>query len=129
MLYASGYLTRTDPKHYRKFTTIKIPNKEVKEIFATDVQRWFEQSMQNKNLSSFADYFWCGNSQHLKNELTNILYETISYFDYDEKYYHGFIIGILKVAGIHAISNTEEGLGRPDIVIKDHIKNNVLSLK
>ena len=46
-----------------------------------------------------------------------------------KKYYHGFIIGILKGAGLHAISNTEEGLGRPDIVIKDHIKNNVLSLK
>ncbi len=30
--------------------------------------------------------------------------------------------GILKGDGIHAISNIEEGLGRPDIVIKDHMK-------
>lgn len=29
---------------------------------------------------------------------------------------------ILRCDGIHAISNTEEGLGLPDIVIKDHIK-------
>ena len=69
------------------------------------------------------------NNQQLKEDLTNILYETISYYDYDEKYYHGFMTEILICDGIHAISNTEEGLGLPDIVIKDHIKNNVLSLK
>ena len=39
LLYTSGYLTRSDTKYQRKFTTIMIPNKEVKEIFTTDVQR------------------------------------------------------------------------------------------
>jgi len=66
--------------------------------------------MQNKNLSSFAENFWRGNNQQLKDDLTNILYETISYYDYNEKYCHGFMTGILKGAGIHAISNIEEGL-------------------
>lgn len=39
LLYTSGYLTRSDTKYQRKFTTIMIPNKEVKEIFTTDIQR------------------------------------------------------------------------------------------
>lgn len=46
--------------------------------------------------------------------------DTISYFDYAESYYHGFLTGLLKNSGRYSIlSNRESGTGRPDIILKE----------
>ena len=45
--------------------------------------------------------------------------ETISFYDYQESYYHGFLAGMLKnVSGYMVLSNRESGSGRPDILLK-----------
>lgn len=45
--------------------------------------------------------------------------ETISFFDYAENYYHGFLAGLLKAIGKYeVVSNRESGNGRPDIIMK-----------
>jgi hypothetical protein len=46
------------------------------------------------------------------------LARTISYFDYKEDYYHGFLTGVLTNCGT-VESNDENGLGRTDIVVTD----------
>lgn len=47
--------------------------------------------------------------------------DTISFFDYAENYYYGFLAGLLKSSGKYEIlSNREGGLGRSDIVMKEH---------
>ncbi len=46
--------------------------------------------------------------------------DTISYFDYAESYYHGFMTGLLNNAGRYRVySNRESGNGRPDIVLTE----------
>lgn len=46
------------------------------------------------------------------------LVETISYYDYSESYYHGFLCGLLKGCNKYVtMSNRESGNGRPDIVL------------
>ena len=45
--------------------------------------------------------------------------ETISFYDYQESYYHGFLAGMLKNIGNYIVlSNRESGNGRPDIILK-----------
>ncbi len=45
--------------------------------------------------------------------------ETISFYDYQESFYHGFLAGILKnMSNYIVLSNRESGYGRPDIVLK-----------
>ena len=45
--------------------------------------------------------------------------ETISFYDYQESYYHGFLAGMLKNIGNYIVlSNRESGTGRPDILLK-----------
>ena len=45
--------------------------------------------------------------------------ETISFYDYQESYYHGFLAGMLKNIGNYIVlSNREAGDGRPDIILK-----------
>ena len=51
--------------------------------------------------------------------LSENLMETISFYDYQESYYHGFLTGMLKNIGNYIVqSNRESGNGRPDILLK-----------
>lgn len=44
--------------------------------------------------------------------------ETISFFDYKEDYYHGFLAGLLKMMDGYILkSNRESGLGRSDLLL------------
>ncbi len=46
------------------------------------------------------------------------LVETISYYDYSESYYHGFLCGLLKGCNKYVtMFNRKSGNGRPDIVL------------
>ena len=50
--------------------------------------------------------------------ISELLFETISYHDYAESFYHAFLAGLFANAGYIVESNYESGLGRPDLVIK-----------
>lgn len=51
--------------------------------------------------------------------LSENLMETISFYDYQENFYHGFLVGMLKNIGSYIVlSNRESGNGRPDILVK-----------
>ena len=51
--------------------------------------------------------------------LSDLLWKTISYNDYHEDYYHAFLAGTFTGIGYEVESNKENGLGRPDIILKD----------
>lgn len=62
--------------------------------------------------------------------LNSILFQSISYFDYDEKFYHGLLLGMLN--DYQVASNQETGLGRADIIIYPRTLDNrglILELK
>ena len=45
--------------------------------------------------------------------------DTISYFDYTESYYHGFLAGLLSGDREYdVVSNRESGCGRPDLILQ-----------
>ena len=51
--------------------------------------------------------------------LSQNLMDTISFYDYQESYYHGFLAGMLKNIGNYiVVSNRESGNGRPDLLLK-----------
>lgn len=54
-----------------------------------------------------------------------MLWNTISYHDYKEDFYHAFLTGIFMGAGEQIESNKEHGLGRPDLVIIDKANGKV----
>jgi hypothetical protein len=60
-----------------------------------------------------------GDCDTFTEQVSNQLMESISYYDYSESYYHGFLCGLLKGCSNYAvISNRESGNGRPDIVLE-----------
>ena len=122
ILYLTGYLTRVReddlPAPLPEDTSaLIIPNAEVREIFETTIQKWFDESAQTWNLTILFDAMWSGDAETLTAEINKLLYKTISYHDYKEDFYHAFLTGILAGSGCAVESNREHGQGRSDIVM------------
>ena len=119
VLYLSGYLTKSSLQPTDGRLSLTIPNKEIKKIFIKTIKTWFEKAIKKEDLSVFLKALWNGDAETLQNELTRILYETISYYDSAENFYHGFMAGIFAGAGLLVDSNKESGKGRPDLIVID----------
>ena len=122
ILYLTGYLTQAREEDLPEplpegSSALMIPNAEVREIFETTIQKWFDESAQTWNLTALFDAMWSGDTETLTAEINKLLYKTISYHDYKEDFYHAFLTGILAGSGYEVESNREHGEGRSDIVV------------
>ena len=60
-----------------------------------------------------------GDAKTLQKELNAMLRPTISFYDYAENFYHGFLAGVLSGMDEYALkSNRESGTGRVDLFAK-----------
>lgn len=119
ILYLTGYLTKAEKGNSENTTKLRIPNKEIKEIFETTVKVWFEDHARVLNRKHLFEAVWNGDENSLTKEISTLLRKTISYHDYREDFYHAFLAGIFAGAGYSVESNKEHGEGRSDIVIFD----------
>lgn len=102
-----------------RYLTLKIPTREVKYIFRKKIMDWFGQKMKERDLTGLHTAFVNKDTARLEEELTGILYETISSFDESENYYHGLVAGLLSgMKGYRTVSNRETGKGRYDLFVK-----------
>ena len=125
ILYLTGYLTKAREKDLPEalpegMAALQIPNAEVREIFETTIQTWFNDSAKTWNLTGLFQAVWSGDAKTLTNELNKLLRKTISYHDYGEDFYHAFLAGLFAGAGYAVESNREHGEGRSDVLIKDY---------
>lgn len=119
VLLMTGYLTKADPKEKGSTVSLKIPNTEVATIFEDTVTRFFADTVDTQRLKSLMDALWSGNAEKASELFSDLLFDTISYMNYHEDYYHAFLAGLFVGRGYEVDSNKERGLGRPDIVLKD----------
>lgn len=120
-LFFTGYLKKISErmKEETRYIKMAIPNSEVRYIYKTTILRWFEEKIQQKDLSAFYNSILEGNTSLMEETLSDSLMETISFYDYQEDFYHGFLAGMLKNIGNYIVlSNRESGTGRPDILLK-----------
>lgn len=127
LLYLTGYLTKAKDTSVKEKSYLQIPNKEIMEIFRKSVVEWFNDKSVHSDRSLLFQSFWTGEDQKLTELLSDLLFETISYHDYAESYYHAFLTGLFSCAGYIVESNYENGLGRSDVVIKDR-KNRIAAV-
>lgn len=126
LLYMTGYLTKVKPEDMEegdkpegKQIALRIPNTEVMDIFRKSVVEWFNKKAAGSDRREFFEALWSGDTKKLTELLSDLLFDTISYHDYAESFYHAFVTGLVASAGYIVESNYENGLGRSDIVIKD----------
>jgi len=102
-----------------RYLTLALPNREVRYIFREKIMTWFDQKMKARDLTRLHTAFVNKDTQTLEEELTDILYETISSFDESENYYHGLVAGLLSgMKGYRTKYNRESGKGRCDLFVK-----------
>ena len=125
ILYLTGYLTKVGERDKDGQIELRIPNKEVKEIFESTVRKWFEDSARVTNRKDLFDAVWNKDADKATKEISTLLRMTISYYDYRENFYHAFLVGIFAGVGYSVESNREHGEGRSDIVIYNDVTGQV----
>jgi len=128
VLYLTGYLTKERICEDERIS-LKIPNEEIKSIFRETVMEWFRESIKALDRQELFQALWDGECVKAAGMISDLLFDTISYHDYKESYYHAFMTGIFSGAGYMVESNYEYGLGRPDLVVKDSRNRKVLVLE
>lgn len=121
-MFFTGYFKKVDERMGEddiRYLTLMIPNREVRYIFREKIMAWFHEKMKARDLTRLHTAFVNKDTQTLQEELTDILYETISSFDESENYYHGLVARLLSgMKGYRTKSNRETGKGRCDLFIK-----------
>lgn len=119
VLLMTGYLTKADPKAKGRSVQLKIPNVEIASIFQDTVVKHFADHVKADEQKTMMDALWKGDETAASKVMSDFLFQTISYNDYHEDYYHAFLTGIFVGLGYEVQSNQERGLGRPDIKLID----------
>ena len=119
VILMTGYITKADAEEEGETVSLKIPNREISSIFEDTVVKLFKDTIDNSRQKSMMEAFWSSDEDGAGKAVSELLWKTISYNDYHEDYYHAFLAGAFIGLGYEVDSNKENGLGRPDILLKD----------
>lgn len=119
VLYMTGYLTKADKAEKGSRMHLRIPNAEIGGIFEASVVSHFQKSINGNIQKELMAAFWNQQADKASKLISDLLWDTISYHDYHENYYHAFMTGMLVGCGYAVESNQENGLGRTDLVVTD----------
>lgn len=134
VLFTTGYLTNAGeielPGGGGYGYRLVIPNKEVRQVFVSQIQEWFRQTMtyDDGSVQDLCEAFMAGDADKIQSNLNMILIKTISVLDtkarddQKENFYHGLLLGLLRSKPDWRIkSNRESGDGFSDISIEPTI--------
>ena len=123
LFFHSGYLTLAEEYDVmKKNTRIKIPNKEILEMFSEMfIEVYFKDT---DNFLDMTEALKNGDVKKFKLELNKVLLENTGIFDvngiYKEQFYHGLMLGIILVLRneYEITSNGFAGKGRYDLLLR-----------
>ena len=120
LLYMTGYLTTTECPTEESYN-LRIPNREICQIFKSQVLSWFSDKASGEadQLAGLYAAFENGDVETITKYLNEQLISTVSFYDARESFYHGFLLALLSTCGRWAVSsNKETGTGRADIIVE-----------
>ncbi|MCI9596053.1 MAG: AAA family ATPase [Firmicutes bacterium] len=102
------------------YLELSIPNTEIQSVYQRSIVTWFDQRIKRIDRSALIKALEEEDCETAENFLSQQLMDSISYFDYAEQYYHGFMTGLLSGAGNYSVSsNRESGTGRPNLILTE----------
>lgn len=119
-LFFTGYLKMESVRMEEQtwYISLSIPNAEVRYIYNTTIQNWFQDKIKVFDLDGMYQALLQGNEVEFQKELAVLLQQSISYMDSGEAFYHGFLLGVLGNMKDYLVrSNREGGNGRLDLSI------------
>ena len=125
-LLLTGYLKVIEKTGDSQYKLI-IPNREVYEIYKQSFMSYFKDYTSARKNELYQEFI-NGDARKVNLLLNDILIRSISYFDNQESFYHGFLVGLLN--DYEVVSNREAGNGRFDIcVLPETILDTVLLIE
>ena len=125
-LLLTGYLKVIKDRGENQYELV-IPNKEVYEIYKQSFMSYFEDYTTSRKGELYQE-FVDGDAKKVNLLLNDILLRSISYFDNQESFYHGFLVGLLN--DYEVVSNRESGNGRFDVcVLPENILGTVVLIE
>ncbi|MBR2527323.1 MAG: AAA family ATPase [Blautia sp.] len=129
VMLMTGYVSKADKSVSKGRMKLRIPNSEIADIFKDAVVARFERTLDAGYVDAFITAMWNRDEETATEMLTGILWNSISFFDYGEDYYHGMLNGIFTSRGYTPDSNDEAGLGRLDLRVKDRGSRSILLME
>lgn len=123
LLLFSGYLTLGDTYSYGTPCALRIPNREVTELYQSTILEWFKKTIHETKYRQLLNSLIEGDINTFSQIFQEFLLSVVSYFDISaeepEKIYHAFVLGmLLGLQGRYEVkSNRESGYGRYDVVL------------
>lgn len=125
-LLLTGYLKVIKDRGENQYELV-IPNKEVYEIYKQSFMSYFEDYTTSRKGELYQELV-DGDVKKVNLLLNDILLRSISYFDNQESFYHGFLVGLLN--DYEVVSNRESGNGRFDVcVLPENILGTVVLIE
>ena len=125
-LLLTGYLKVIKDRGENQYELV-IPNKEVYEIYKQSFMSYFEDYTTRRKGELYQELV-DGDAKKVNLLLNDILLRSISYFDNQESFYHGFLVGLLN--DYEVVSNRESGNGRFDVcVLPENILGTVVLIE
>lgn len=125
-LLLTGYLKVIKDRGENQYELV-IPNKEVYEIYKQSFMSYFEDYTTSRKGELYQE-FVDGDAKKVNLLLNDILLRSISYFDNQESFCHGFLVGLLN--DYEVVSNRESGNGRFDVcVLPENILGTVVLIE
>lgn len=125
-LLLTGYLKAINDLGDHRYELV-IPNREVYEIYRQSFMSYFRDYASARKNTLYQELI-SGNEASVNEILNDILMRSISYYDNQESFYHGFLVGLLNDHEV--ISNREAGDGRFDLcILPDSILGTVIIIE
>lgn len=125
-LLLTGYLKVIKDRGENQYELV-IPNKEVYEIYKQSFMSYFEDYTTSRKGELYQELV-DGDAKKVNLLLNDILLRSISCFDNQESFYHGFLVGLLN--DYEVVSNRESGNGRFDVcVLPENILGTVVLIE
>ena len=130
LMLGTGYLKVEETVDLaRGIYKVKLPNREIKELFRGIVEGWFRNKVIGNDLNSILKDLITLNIKEFEKKFRVLVKEMFSYMDVGENtaenFYHAFVLGML--VGLkdtyYVNSNRESGYGRYDIMLEPKDKS------
>ena len=129
VLMMTGYLTKSDPSAQGSTVELRIPNREVGQLFQKTVVDRFRKNLDQTRQRAMMRALWEGDEAEATRLISDFLWQTVSYNNYHEDYYHAFLAGIFTGLGYGVEADRERGLGRVDIEVRDRNNRRIIEAK
>ncbi|MES2199478.1 MAG: AAA family ATPase, partial [Chlamydiota bacterium] len=126
LFFFSGYLTLVGRAKPNEPNELKIPNKEVLELYKQIAKNWLIQHLPGDNLNKLLRGLVTGDVEVFSELFQKLIINAMSFYDLPqeeaENVYHAFTLGLLvALENTHEVrSNRESGFGRYDVCLIPH---------